>query len=465
MIKPNVLFLPASIRSHVVPALYLSNLIKQDFRSTFAVTDVSMKQLVEGNGANAIVADSYRIHMGMEANYLRSLNKKVSLISLFAALLKRSVFEHRRKELKDLITRLTPQIIFIDIFNSTDLLAVHADFPNIKIAFFNPMLSTYRVKGIPAINERYWGIPNPLHDQKADLRNMASSLLKWLDTWQFEAIISDIGLNKKYPIANNRTHAILFQNAPEFVLAPLELELFEKVQMQTQTYLGLCINEDRVELEIKPEFVELLNLLDEKKRVGDRIIYCSFGTYYDGNLKPFLVFLHRLLDAINGISKVHVVISVNKLVLETLVYQRQIPPNVQLFTFVPQLEVLKMCCLHISHGGMGSIKESILYAVPMLIVPLEPKWDNNGNCLKIEHHELGLGSSLTDERSEVLRNKILQLLDEPKYRSNVRAFRERTLLANSPEASQRKIQSVLKRLTELDLPADLLPDEIQFTRS
>lgn len=440
----NVLFLPASIRSHVIPALYLSNLISREFKSTFVVTGSSMKQLVESNGANAVVLDSFRIHMGMEASYLAFLNKRVNFISLFWSLLRREIFQHRRKELKQLINRLKPQIVFLDIFNSTDLLAIHADFPDIEIAFFNPMLSTYRVKGIPAINERYWGEHSIPKERKRGSRDIRSSILRWLDIRQFRFLVRKIGLDKKYPVADDGTHAILFQNAPEFVLAPLELELFNEVQKQTQTYLGLCINEARVEPESDPLFADLLNLLSERGRTGDRIIYCSFGTYYDGNLQPFLVFLHRLLDAIGSIVKIQVVISVNKLVLDTLAHQRKVPTNVHLFTFVPQLQILKICCLHISHGGMGSIKESILYSVPMLIVPLEPKWDNNGNCLKIEHHGLGLGSSLTDEHAVVLRGKILALLDEPKYKENVVAFRRRVLALNSFDANRGKIKAALR---------------------
>jgi MGT family glycosyltransferase len=45
------------------------------------------------------------------------------------------------------------------------------------------------------------------------------------------------------------------------------------------------------------------------------------------------------------------------------------PPNFIIQPYVPQLEVLKMADVFITHGGMGSVSEGLLHGVPLIVVP------------------------------------------------------------------------------------------------
>jgi MGT family glycosyltransferase len=46
-----------------------------------------------------------------------------------------------------------------------------------------------------------------------------------------------------------------------------------------------------------------------------------------------------------------------------------IPENFSVAQFVPQLSVLKDADVFITHGGMNSISEAVMYGVPMIVVP------------------------------------------------------------------------------------------------
>jgi MGT family glycosyltransferase len=46
-----------------------------------------------------------------------------------------------------------------------------------------------------------------------------------------------------------------------------------------------------------------------------------------------------------------------------------VPPNFLVRPYVPQLEILKMADVFITHGGMGSVSEGLLYGVPLIVVP------------------------------------------------------------------------------------------------
>jgi MGT family glycosyltransferase len=45
------------------------------------------------------------------------------------------------------------------------------------------------------------------------------------------------------------------------------------------------------------------------------------------------------------------------------------PPNFIVRPDVPQLEILKLADVFITHGGMGSVSEGLLYGVPLIVIP------------------------------------------------------------------------------------------------
>jgi MGT family glycosyltransferase len=45
------------------------------------------------------------------------------------------------------------------------------------------------------------------------------------------------------------------------------------------------------------------------------------------------------------------------------------PPNFIIRPYVPQLEILKLADVFITHGGMGSVSEGLLHGVPLIVIP------------------------------------------------------------------------------------------------
>ena len=59
--KQTVLFLPASIRSHVLPSLYLAGLLAGDYEVVYAVTSDILAELVTKNGYRVVVNSENRV--------------------------------------------------------------------------------------------------------------------------------------------------------------------------------------------------------------------------------------------------------------------------------------------------------------------------------------------------------------------------------------------------------------------
>jgi zeaxanthin glucosyltransferase len=66
---------------------------------------------------------------------------------------------------------------------------------------------------------------------------------------------------------------------------------------------------------------------------------------------------------------------------------RAVPDNAVMVPFAPQEHLLPRSSLVITHAGLGTIKESIYFGVPMLAFPL--LYDQPGNGARIAYHGLG----------------------------------------------------------------------------
>jgi UDP:flavonoid glycosyltransferase YjiC (YdhE family) len=98
--------------------------------------------------------------------------------------------------------------------------------------------------------------------------------------------------------------------------------------------------------------------------------------------------------------------------------------NIFILQSVPQLLVLSWTDVFITHGGLNSIKESVYAEVPMLVYPVIPQTDLNGNAARVVYHKLGLNGNLEQDTAEDIQNKIEELLSNSEYKTNIRKLKE-----------------------------------------
>lgn len=451
MRSPTVLFIPASIRSHVLPALYLADLLAEDYDVHFAVTNDVLAELVRENGFSVVRNSGYRALVGMESEFVqREKKQKPGYLNVARAYWNREVGKYRQRELDDLIRQTKPAAIFLDIFSSTDYLFLAGRYPDIPLLFINTMLSTYRVNGYPVVSEGTW------MREPAQPTHKPQSGFNWRRVWKqpvsvlMQAIV-DRGRKKLLAASGIRLEDMdgdnpftpMFRRVPELVLAPLEFEFSPQVRQEWQHYLGLCTRSQRRDTELDPLFEGRWQGILERRGDGGKLVYCSFGTFYEGPDKTLLTFVENLLEVLNGFPNVQLVCSVNRLVIETVQARHTNLSNVHFFSRVPQLRVLEETDLFITHGGLGSVKEAIEYGVPVLAYPLDLKYDQNGNAFKIEHHGLGLRGNFQFERVSDLRAKLTRLLTDDAFRRNLKAFQADVANRYSFERNQALLRQLL----------------------
>ena len=178
---------------------------------------------------------------------------------------------------------------------------------------------------------------------------------------------------------------------PAIVLGP---KRFEQWPDKNLTYLGLGVDQSRSEVPFVPPSAAPL-------------VYVSLG----GNFR-----LYRRAEKIIGCvlevaSKMpHLAFLVQA---PPMAVRRSVSANVTVVTSAPTLAVLARASAAIIHGGFGTIKECILYQVPMLIVPF--LFDQPANATKIE--ELGLGVVVESKHADAsrLRRGLELLLKDPEF--------------------------------------------------
>lgn len=141
---------------------------------------------------------------------------------------------------------------------------------------------------------------------------------------------------------------------------------------------------------------------------GKQVIYSSLGSQafrFKTSAKRFYSTMLEVMRA-NEDKDWHVVLAIDsKFQIEDF---GVIPGNVTMLNWAPQIEVLKISSLAITHGGLGTIKECIFFGVPMIVIPLGR--DQFDNAKHIRHHKLGIEIDMDNLTANELETDIHHLL-------------------------------------------------------
>ncbi|MES1256847.1 MAG: nucleotide disphospho-sugar-binding domain-containing protein [Acidobacteriota bacterium] len=91
--------------------------------------------------------------------------------------------------------------------------------------------------------------------------------------------------------------------------------------------------------------------------------------------------------------------------------------------FAPQLQLLKMAKLVISHGGFSTTMEALGAGVPLLVIPFNG--DQPGVGARVTHTGVGVSLPLASCNADALRSAIVRLLSSPEYRDRAGLMRQR----------------------------------------
>lgn len=145
------------------------------------------------------------------------------------------------------------------------------------------------------------------------------------------------------------------------------------------------------------------------------VVYISLGTVVKGAVS----FFQNCLEAFRG-ENIDVIVSVGeKFACRKL---KNIPSNIHIYNSVPQLEVLKMADVFVTHGGMNSVSEALVYGTPMVVIPIASDQPVNARCME----NLGVGKRLeySDVNKDTLKEHVLSILLDTDIKDNIAKVQE-----------------------------------------
>lgn len=149
---------------------------------------------------------------------------------------------------------------------------------------------------------------------------------------------------------------------------------------------------------------------------GDRpLIYISLGTI----LKGVVSFFQNCVEAFRG-EDVDVIVSVGKQF--DIRKLKNVPENIKIYPYVPQIEVLKQADVFVTHGGMNSVSEALVYGVPMVVIPFVSDQPVNAACIE----KLGVGKRLDYAKTEpeTIKDMVYAVVNNDEIIDNMRKVQQ-----------------------------------------
>ncbi len=145
------------------------------------------------------------------------------------------------------------------------------------------------------------------------------------------------------------------------------------------------------------------------------IVYISLGTV----LKGAVSFFQNCVEAFRD-ENVDVIISVGqKFDVRKL---KNVPANIHIYKSVPQLHVLQMADVFVTHGGMNSVSEALVYGAPMVVIPFVSDQPVNARCIE----KLGVGKKVdySNISKAMLKEAVFSVLTDDEIKKNMSNVQE-----------------------------------------
>ena len=171
---------------------------------------------------------------------------------------------------------------------------------------------------------------------------------------------------------------------------------------------------------------------------GKKLVYVSLGTVFNKQPKLFSSIISVLHN-----QDIEIIVAAGSS-YETL-KKENFNPNVHLSKYVPQLEVLGLADLFITHGGKNSINEALAKGVPMLLFPAGGEQEYNASL--VEYLKAGInlaGLSTTASFEEKILQSMETINNSAEIAMSIKRFKELHVGKDGAAKAYQMIRSALK---------------------
>jgi len=172
-----------------------------------------------------------------------------------------------------------------------------------------------------------------------------------------------------------------------------------------------------------------------ERLTGQPLIYASMGTVLNGNVDVF----QKIVTALTKHDDLQLVLSVGDRVDPKQIVSA--PKNAIIVPRAPQLELLKLASVCITHAGLNTVLESLAQGVPQVAIPVT--FDQPGVAARIAHRQTGVVTSLDKLTPGHLSELLDEVLINPTYRTNAKKLQRKIVEANGVSVAADVIEKEL----------------------
>jgi zeaxanthin glucosyltransferase len=159
-----------------------------------------------------------------------------------------------------------------------------------------------------------------------------------------------------------------------------------------------------------------------ERLTGEPLIYASMGTILNGQAEVF----QTIAAGVAKHKDVQLVLSIgDQLEPEQI---GPVPSNAIIVKRAPQLELLKLASVCITHSGLNTVLESLAQGVPQVAIPVT--FDQPGIAARIAYHKTGVVTSLDKLSAAHLSTLLGEVLSDATYRENACRIQKAIVKAN-----------------------------------
>jgi UDP:flavonoid glycosyltransferase YjiC (YdhE family) len=170
------------------------------------------------------------------------------------------------------------------------------------------------------------------------------------------------------------------------------------------------------------------------------LIYCSLGSQSQ-NCVGAQRFFQVMIDAMSGLPHLQMILATGTHFNKDDF--RGIPPNVLMLNYAPQLRILERADVVITHGGLNTIREALVFGVPLIVFPSFGEQPMNAG--RVVHHGLGVWGNLQSVTVEQARSFIERVVETESFRERAAFFRERCEQLDGAGLAVKMIEALLAK--------------------
>ncbi len=335
---------------------------------------------------------------------------------------------YRPAAFERLLSEFDPGLTLIDIELHEYIFAAYGAGRN--FALLSQWYSTWRRPGLPYLltettpGEGAEGSPEAIgaywDSVKAQRRRMFDKMARLSFGTDRRSVLLALADEYGFPrrlIGENWWPGVFtYAELPAISMSPLEME-FPHDPRPGLTYVGPMVHTNRKEATATSQRGKKLEeLLGSAKQAGRRVIVVTVSTLLSGDAG----FLKNLIEAVRRRPDWTVVLALGGNLSAGSF--GNLPDNVHVFSWLPQLQALAAADLSINHAGIHTIHECIHFGVPQLVYSGK-RSDQPGCAARVHYHGIGRKKDKDTATPEDIRTAIEEVLSNLAYRERTGAMR------------------------------------------